>query len=162
MRSNSELWTRCMITAPMGRWRAVVAFLVAPLIIPFVFLVPFSSRDTGPVPGSRLASFLAYSVYALPIAYIAELLLGVPAWMVFQYYRIRSMAAFAAVGALIGWIVYLSMSVLAGNLTSHPLATIFNPFSSPYLPICVVAGSGSATLFRTIAFSFDQAKEDRR
>jgi hypothetical protein len=109
-----------------------------------------------------LVGLLMYSVYALPIAYAAELLLGIPAWMVFRRYGVRSLPAFAAAGALMGWLVNLAMQAPTGNLATKPLMVLFNPLDSPYLLICVVAGLSSAVLFRTIALSYDPAKENRK
>jgi hypothetical protein len=103
-----------------------------------------------------------YSLYALPIAYVAEILLGVPAWMVFRYYCVRSFPAFAAAGAFMGWLVNLGMQALTPNLATKPLAALFNPVDNPYISICVVAGSASAVLFRTIAFGGTRGEENPR
>lgn len=132
-----------------------MAFLGAPLIIPFVFYIPFPGGDTGTGHFSWLSLLLGplmYSLYALPIAYVAEILLGAPAWMLFRYYRVRSLPAFAAAGALMGWLVNFGMQAIAASLVTKPLAALFNPSDNPYISICVVAGSASAVLFRTIAF----------
>jgi hypothetical protein len=94
MERNSSLLIRGMITAQMSRRRTVVAFLVAPLIVPFVFYLPFPGESVGagkPSTLSLLFGPLIYSLYALPIVYAAELLLGIPGWMVFRRLR-RSFA----------------------------------------------------------------------
>jgi len=164
MQSNSSLLIPRIIMAVMSRRRTVVAFVVAPLIVPFVFYLPFPGESAGasnPSALSLLVGLLIVSLYALPIAYVAEFLLGVPAWMVFRRYGVRSLPAFAAAGALIGWLVNLAMQVPTGNLVTKPFTVLFNPLDNPYIPICVVAASSSAVLFRTIAFSGHPAKENR-
>ena len=152
------------MTALMSRRRTVVAFLVAPLIVPFVFYLPFpgeSASASNPSALSLLFGPLIYSLYALPIAYIAEFLLGVPAWMVFRRYGVRSLLAFAATGAFIGWLVNLALQAPTGNLATKPLMVLFNPLDNPYISICVVAASSSAVLFRCIVFSGEAARENR-
>jgi hypothetical protein len=142
--------------------RAVLAFFGAPLIVPFVFYLPFPGESAGPSNPSALSLLLGpltYSLYALPIAYIAEFLLGVPVWMVFRRYGVRSVLAFTAAGVLIGWLVNLAIQAPTGNLATRPLSVLFNPLSDPYISICVVAASSSAVLFRTIVFSGSQAIE---
>jgi len=98
----------------------------------------------------------------LPIAYLVELVLGIPALMVFKRYAIRSLTVFATAGALMGRLVHLSLEAFAENLASHPLTILFNPLASPYLSICVVAGSISAILFRAILFSGAEAARDAK
>ena len=63
-----------------------------------------------------LLSPLIFAPYALVISYIAEFLLGVPVWMVFRRYGVHSLPAFAAGGALMGWLVNLGMEAPTGNL----------------------------------------------
>lgn len=128
-----------------------MAFLGAPLIVPLVFYLPFpeESFGTGHFSWLSLLSPLIYAPYALAISYIAELLLGVPAWMVFRRCGVRSLPAFAAAGALMGWLVNLGIVAPTGNLATWHL---FNILDDPYISICIVAGASSAVLFRTIIF----------
>ncbi|MFZ3211137.1 MAG: hypothetical protein WA188_06440 [Terriglobales bacterium] len=101
-----------------------------------------------------LAAVLAYSLYALALAYLAELLLGVPTWLCFRHYGIRSWAAFAAAGAGLGLLFYMAVEALVGNFGRyHHLTREFSPFPSPYLDIDVLAGLASAILFRVMVFS---------
>jgi hypothetical protein len=72
--------------------------------------------------------------------------------MVFRRYGFRSLRAFAAAGALMGWLANLAMEIPTGNLATKPIATLFNPIDNPYISICIVAGASSAVLFRAIAF----------
>ncbi len=83
-----------------------------------------------------------------------------PAWMVFRHYDIRSLPAFAAGGALMGWLVNLGMEVPTGNLVTKPLTVLFNPLDNPYISICIVAGASSAVLFRAIVFRGSKSVED--
>jgi hypothetical protein len=165
MQSDFSLLILGIITAPMSRRRTVLAFVVAPLIVPFVFYLPFPGESAGasnPSAQGPLFGPLIYSLYALPIAYVAEFLLGVPGWMVFRRYRVRSLPAFAAAGALIGWLVNLAMEVPTGDLATKPFTVLFDPLHNPYISICVVAASSSAILFRTIVFSGDTAKGNQK
>src|SRR5262245_58316636 len=95
----------------MTRGRVTAAFLLAPLLVPFVFLIPsfFAGRLTGSSFNENVLAFLAYSAYLLVIGYAVEAVLGLPAWMVFRHYGIRSLFAFAGAGALIGWLLYLAI-----------------------------------------------------
>jgi hypothetical protein len=134
--------------------RVVAAFVLAPLVIPLVSLIPFS-RDDSTVRFSiagLATTLIFYALFSLPIAYVVEAVVGIPAWMVFRRYRIRSLVAFVGTGAFIGWLVYAMLAGYAGNLASHPLTQLFNPSANPWLPFCVVSASAAAFLFRTIVF----------
>jgi hypothetical protein len=134
--------------------RVVAAFVLAPSAVPLVSLILFFLDDsTGGFSIASLATTLIfYALFSLPIAYVVEAVVGIPAWMVFRRYRIRSLVAFVGTGAFIGWLVYAMLSGYAGNLSSHPLTQLFNPSANPWLPFCVVSASASALLFRTIVF----------
>ena len=148
----------------MSRPRTVAAFLVAPLIVPFVFYIPFPGESAG---ASNLSGQgllfgpLLFAVYALPIAYFFEFFFGLPAWIILRCYGVRSLPAFAGTGALIGWLVNLAIQTSTGNLATRHLAILFNPLDNPYILICVVAASGSALVFRTVVFSGEAARETR-
>lgn len=137
--------------------RTVAAFLIAPLIVPVVFLglsVLQDAYSSGTLPTQGLLDFLAVlAIWGLPLAYLSELVLGVPAWLVFKHYRIRSFAAFAAGGAFLGFVFYAFWEGLPGDLTIQSLAREFNPFSSGAVPGFVISASVSAILFRAIVFS---------
>jgi hypothetical protein len=152
-----------MTPAKASTQRTVLAFLGAPLIVPLVFYLPFPGESTGPINHSALGMLLSplvYSLYALPIAYVAEFLLGVPAWMVFRRFGVRSLPAFVAAGALMGWLVNLGMEAPTGHLTTKPLTVLFNALDNPYISICIVAGASSAVLFRTIVFWGSKSAEN--
>jgi len=134
--------------------RVIAAFALAPLASPVVFfLLTVVIVDPQMVPTlGAWKWFLVSCIYALPIAYITELLFGVPAWMLCRRYGIRSLAAYALVGALIGWLLVLAFEALAGVSP----ATALNPFSMDWLRFefpYLASASASAILFRTIVFS---------
>ena len=82
------------------------------------------------------------SIFALPVAYIFELLIGVPAWYLFRIFGLQSLVAFATGGAVIGLLVDVIMKILSKSLWDwHAGDTLY-----------VLAALGSALLFRAIAF----------
>jgi hypothetical protein len=131
--------------------RTVAAFLIAPLTVPVLFngIAVLSDVYTSGASPSRLLDGVLFSLYTLPFAYFAELVLGVPVWLAFKYFRIRSFSAFAAGGALIG-LLFCAIWDWPANFTLQSLAQAFDPF---WLAIFVIPASASATLFRAIAFS---------
>lgn len=135
--------------------RVGLAFIVSPLVVPFVVaFVPVPGRhgDGGGAWSLETAvtGLLTYSVYALPIAYAVELFLGMPAWLLFQRYGVRSPAAFALGGAVLGWLFNAIMQCLGGNVWSHPIVSLFNPWWNPYVEVDTVAGFACALVFRAI------------
>jgi hypothetical protein len=140
---------------PLSKWRTAQAFFLAPFVVPFVLLLPFPGRDNvGHFSFTGLfAGFFVYLLYSLPIAYAAELLLGLPAWMLFEHYGVRSASAFAAVGALLGWLVFLAMDALSEGFAPESWTSRLNPLSNPFVPLCVIAGAASALVLRAVAFS---------
>ena len=102
--------------------------------------------------GSWWLWFLVLCTYSLPIAYLTEILLGLPAWIIFRRCGIRSFAAFAAGGVLIGWVVDLVLAVVGGR----PAATALNPWSPGWMRFdfyLVASASACTILFRAILFS---------
>src|SRR5260370_35344669 len=83
----------------MARYRTIIAFLTAPLAIPFLLSL-FLQADFSFI--GFLEGIVFYSLFALPQAYLSELVLGIPAWLVFRRYGIRAWSAFAAGGAFFG------------------------------------------------------------
>lgn len=151
----------------MSKWRTAQAFFIAPFVVPFVFLLPFPGRDNVghfSLTGLFLGFFVCL-LYSLPIAYASELLLGLPAWMLFKHYGVRSISAFAAAGALLGLLVYFLIEGFVAFLARDPWTSVFNSLSlsslSPYLPMCVIAGTASAIVFRVVAFSGARTENSR-
>ena len=135
----------------MSGMRTVLAFLVAPLAIPFVFLFVFLLGPLFSEPdnisaknGSLLVGLLIFSVYGVVIAYLCELTFGIAAWIIFKRFAIRSLLAFAAGGAVMGWLCY--------TLTVRRFVDI----SNPYFWIDLATGTCCAALFRLVVFSGNQ------
>ena len=123
----------------MNERRVIAAFLVAPLIVPIVFsvseLLPFRVGD-------YLRTLIAMAIYVLPAAYLFEILLGIPAWIIFRVCRLRSVVAFAIGGAVIGLLVDVIMKMLSKTLGKWNLDDM----------LYVCAALGSALLFRVVVF----------
>jgi len=149
----------------MSKWRTAQAFFIAPLIVPFVLLLPVPGRGGwGHFSFTTLfEGLLLYVLYSLPIAYAAALLLGLPAWILFRRYGVRSVFAVAAAGALLGLLVYLAIEGFVAFVAPDFWTSVFNSLSSlsPYLPMCVVAGTSSAIVFRVVVFSGERAESTR-
>jgi hypothetical protein len=82
------------------------------------------------------------SIYGLPVAYIFELFIGVPAWILFRIFRLKSIVAFALGGAVIGLLVDVILKVPSRTLGDWNLGD----------GLSVLAALGSALVFRAIAF----------
>ena len=138
----------------MARYRTIIAFLIAPLPIP-VLLSLFLQADFSFI--GFLEGVVFYSLFALPQAYLSELVLGIPAWLVFRRYGIRAWSAFAAGGAVLGMSYYVAHYVaryvaagaMAYDFVRHPLTRDLNPLT---LWLAMPAGLVSGILFRAIVF----------
>ena len=143
----------------MAYFRSIVAFVIAPLIIPVglsVAAVVFPGDS--PVSLTGFLGLLAlFSLYALPPAYLFELVLGLPAWLFLRRHGIRAWSAFAAGGAALGMAYFLAYSVakyvaaktMAYDFVRHPFTRDINPLS---LWFALSAGLASAILFRAFVF----------
>ncbi len=116
----------------MGNRRIVVAFLVAPLVTPLV-LEFFARRDGTSMPFAVVV-----------VAYLATVIFGIPAFLMYRALKWTNVALFILGGALIGFIVTLF---------------VFESYTVEYflqfLDVrvwCVVAGGLSALVFRIILF----------
>ena len=126
--------------------RVVLALALAPLVLPTLLYLHSLIRSWilhRPDAFDYAAYVWAFSPFWMPFAYAAELLFGVPAWLLFRRRRVRSWLAFAAAGGIIG-------------LSTTLLVTGLQPWSSPddaYLASLLVLGaSASALVFRAIVF----------
>ena len=132
----------------MSGARTVLAFLIAPLAIPVVFLFTFfvlplfSELDSSAKDGRVLAGLLIFSIYGMAIAYLCELMFGIAAWKIFRRFDVQSPFAFAIAGAVMGWLFNILMS--RGRVVD---------FSNPYFWISLAAGMCSTILFRLVVFS---------
>src|SRR5258707_6673013 len=110
----------------MPRFRTIMAFLIAPLIIPVgLSVAALVSPGDSPI---SLTDFLGlimlFSLYPLPVAYVLELLLGLPAWLFFRRHGIRAWSAYAIGGSSIG-VTFSSASFLAQYLVAPKMAHHF-------------------------------------
>ena len=148
---------------PMSKWRTAQAFFLAPFVVPFVLLLPFSGRDNFEHFSFHglLGEFFLYVLIALPIAYASELLFGLPAWLLFKHFGVRSVLAFAATGALFGWLVPIAMDAWSADFAPTPWTSRLPRLSDPLVLLCVLAGAASALVFRAIAFSSPRTEGPR-
>jgi len=120
--------------------RAAVAFLVAPLATPLVLLVSLmiGTLVAGDTPGplDRLSPYLV--LFAV-LTYPSVLLLGIPAFLLFQRYGCQSIIAYAIGGASIGLITAIAWTAILKVDAMPAFSALF-----------VLAGSVSAVLFRII------------
>jgi hypothetical protein len=121
--------------------RIILAFLVAPLVTPVVFIVEASLSRSLPLSEQILSYFLLYGLFA----YLATAALGIPGYFLFRALKWSNVLFFLFGGAVIAFI--FSFFVFEG----YP-ANIF------WLRLrdrlwCVLAGALSAFVFRMILFN---------
>jgi hypothetical protein len=139
----------------MSKWRTAQAFFLAPFVVPFVLMLPVPSRGNFEQFSFHglLGEYFLYVLIALPIAYASELLFGLPAWLLFKHFGVRSVLAFAATGALFGWLVVFAMNAWSADFAPEPWTSRLHRLSDPFVLLCVVAGAASAVVFRAVVFS---------
>jgi hypothetical protein len=106
--------------------RTITAFLVAPLITPLVLTVFDYTEGYAP-------SFVAYALFA----YLAVIILGLPAFLVYRALRWTNPFLFVFGGALIGYVV--SLFIFEGYRVKEHLW-------------CALAAALSALVFRIIVY----------
>ncbi len=153
----------------MARFRMTMAFLIAPLIIPVgLSVVAVVSPGDSPVSFTDfLLLIVLFSLYALPVAYVLELVLGLPAWLFFRRHRIRAWSAFAMGGAALGMTYsvaysaakYVAAKTMAYDFVRHPCTRNINPES---LWLAILSGLASAILFRAIVFPRQSEEEPKQ
>lgn len=115
--------------------RVTLAFAVAPLATPFVLWLGELFLDyPGSVPSGLSGSLLVNLVLALPVAYFAELILGIPLWRAFIRFHIASPWAFLLGGAFLGLVP----------------AAILPHVKWLAAALCALAGAVPALVFRLI------------
>jgi len=131
--------------------RVVAGFAFAPLACPavYVFLTVVIHDPPTVLTAGAWWWLLVVYINGLPIAYITELVLGLPAWMVFRHFGIRSLAAYAGGGAVIGWLEAMAL----GTLSGVPIRTAFSPDALLFDSCHAASASACAVLFRVIVFS---------
>ena len=118
--------------------RLLLAFVVAPLFTPLVFIFTTFSRNALRPSLTEVA--IIFSLYA-PFAYLAEVLFGIPAFFLYRFFAWKSLLAYGIGGATIGLIAATAM------------LKFFNPWSvaSGDFVWCLAAGVASALAFRFIS-----------
>jgi hypothetical protein len=139
-----------MLPSTPSRGRIILAFLAAPTIVPWVFCVLVDGGIRHDSVWEILCCLLFSSSYGLPIAFIVEFSLGLPVWLLFCHFGVRSFPAFLGAGVAIGWLV---VSFAAIGVIGPRNLSLLNPISKEFPFVVVVGASASAILFRAIVFS---------
>lgn len=149
----------------MPQLRTILAFLLAPLAIPIgMAILDAAFPGSDPVSFTRfLGLILLYSIFAVPPAYLFELVVGLPVWLFLSRRGVRQWYVFAAGGAMLGtlyWAVFTVLAVAAKtrgyDIHAHSFTRYwFNPMAFWFdMP----AGLAAALLFRTIIFPWRSQK----
>jgi len=117
----------------------MLAFMIAPLAVPCVFgLVSLAANLSDP--GHGLFTF-GFTLLFLPVAYLTELVFGVPAWKILRRFAVDSYSVFFATGACIGWLMarwyagaWLTLMDVDFALAAAASATIFRWIVGPGVP----------------------------
>jgi hypothetical protein len=116
--------------------RTIAAFLVAPLMTPFVILLSDQSHGA---PFNLAEQFIAF-LFIAAFAYAATVLFGIPAFFLFRAKRWTNVFLYMLTGGVIG----LLFSVLLNYRIS------FNVLALEYRAWWAIAGSFSALVFRIV------------
>src|SRR5258706_203809 len=123
-----------------SRRRFVLACVAAPLLTPLVVFATGLALDQSHLTDDFFVQLLYTYMYYSAFAYFAELVLGLPAWKIFQHYRIQSGVAFAMCGGLIGLIAGFVLRlvwegalvcVVAGVASAHQSSFPYKPEHEP-------------------------------
>jgi hypothetical protein len=146
----------------MSRYRTIIAFLVAPLSIPILLSAGLTALDYADKnPSASFVGFLEgivfFSIFALPQAYISELLFGLPAWFFFRSNDMRAWPAFVVGGAMLGagydFAYNVARSIaeqgFAYDFVNHAWTRNLNPLGMEF---AIPAGLVAAISFRAIVF----------
>jgi hypothetical protein len=117
--------------------RLILAFLIAPLMTPLVFIVTVFSRNA---PAASLKGICLIFLLYTPFAYLAEGLIGIPAFLLFRFFNWN------------GFVVYCCGGALIALLAMFLISKLFITWSVPGgdFAWCMVAGAISALAFRLI------------
>jgi hypothetical protein len=118
--------------------RVTAAFLISPLATPLIFMFAAARQGTF-----SFGDVLAYLVVHGFFAYLAVLLFGFPAYLIFRALRWSSPLLFMLCGGLIGFLV--SLLFIPTFDRAHPF--IFTLNDRMWF---VLAGASSALLFRLL------------
>lgn len=136
----------------------LAAFLLAPWVVPVVFVIYGMGLGNSLPESARVSwwtglgyGFLFYGSFTTPIAYLAELVFGVPVWLMLRQRNIRGWPAFAGAGAVLGWFAFAALAIFGWDSRKDDL-TVFFAVSNPYWLLSILSGAASALAFRTILF----------
>ena len=120
----------------MNKPNVWVAFLLAPLATPVVFLV--SEAISGRLP--NWSGWWAYLILFAGFTYPSVIVFGIPAYFLFRRWNLTSIAAYAVAGGVIGM-----LSAVAWTL-------LFRMGIAPaFFASCLVSGVLSVLIFRKMA-----------
>jgi len=140
--------TTCEPSA-ISKSRVVLAFLISPATTPLILCIFAGGALNKRSEWDFFICLLFTLSYGLPFAYLGELLLGFPAWLLFKHFKIRSVLAFLATGGIIGWLSLFLLGILNGTIHFF-----FHDLVASRLGLCpIVIGAVSAVLFRQVLFS---------
>jgi hypothetical protein len=131
-------------------WRNIFAYLVAPLGAPISFTIwnKVTTESTSFI--DILFSLPGLVRYATPIAYIATLLLGMPAILILSRKRCLTFPTTVIAGTLIGAITGLLIGFYIAGYDITGMVDYFNfDLMSIYVP-STIAGMVSAAIYWTI------------
>ncbi len=122
----------------MNRWKHILAFLVTPLGTPVTFAV-WSGIVFEPGSFSAITSSLqSYVILTAPVAYIAALLLGIPAVLIISRKAGLTFPALVIAGILLGAIVGLLTGFHISGYDSDGMFEFFAfDFYSIYAPATI-------------------------
>ena len=116
--------------------RLIAAFLAAPLITSAVFAAALSSSTTS------LKSLVIILLLYAAVAFIAEAVLGLPAYFIYRRFHWQGFIAYGLGGTVIGLISILFVAI------------IYSPFTRVTLgefALCILAGAIAGLSFRFVA-----------
>jgi hypothetical protein len=129
--------------------RVVLAFLISPATTPLILCIFTGGAFNKRSEWDFFLCLLLTLIYGLPFAYLGELLLGFPAWLLFKHFKIRSVLAFLAAGGIIGWLSLFLLGIVNGTIQFF-----YHDLVESRLGICpIIIGAVSAVLFRQVLFS---------
>jgi hypothetical protein len=138
----------------MNYWRNILALLIAPLGAPVSFTV-WSHLAIDPRSFSGLLSSLpGLFRYATPVAYIATLLLGIPAIVILSRKKWLTLPVIVFVGTLIGIITGLFIGFY---ISGYDINGVFEYFTFDLISIYVpstISGMVSSVIYWVIRTFF--------
>jgi hypothetical protein len=145
---------------PSKRARVVTAFIVTPLVAPLLYVLasPFFYGDQTLTPSFYLKTALEMTtvalLYGVTIATLVELLFGLPLWLLLKRYKLRSLLAYAAAGALASAIFFclLLIFVLLPSFDMYSGQEISPFFLNTATFLLLVAGAISGIVFRQLMY----------